>query len=334
MSEDTSYPNASRTPMSLSSETLRLDFVGKPIDFFFVLLKNLLLTLVTLGLYYPWARAQRLRYIYNNTRIGDHALSFTGHGLEIAKGYLMVILFYLSISGLSILVQSQSASYPFLGFIIMLVVFFLMYMLIGFAIWSAQAYRASRLRYRSIYFSQDPSARRLFVMQVTFDFILTLVTFGLYLPVTLHHINQGLIDGLRWGNQNFHYTATLRSSYKLSLFNFFASIFTLGLYFPFANAKRLNFTFNHTTLGQDMRLSLQLKALDVLKISFFPVIANTLTLGLAFPWVDAYRRRTLYRMITVNGSLNYTDVHQIKAPGSARGEGLSDFLNLDAGFGV
>ncbi|OYZ81700.1 MAG: hypothetical protein B7Y03_12095 [Polaromonas sp. 24-62-144] len=46
----------------------RVSFTGSGGDYFRLWLSNLLLTLVTLGIYTPWARRRRIQYFFRNTR--------------------------------------------------------------------------------------------------------------------------------------------------------------------------------------------------------------------------------------------------------------------------
>ena len=55
---------------------LPLRFVGSGSEYFRIWIVNLLLTLVTLGLYYPFAKVRRLRYFHFATEVGGHPLSF------------------------------------------------------------------------------------------------------------------------------------------------------------------------------------------------------------------------------------------------------------------
>jgi uncharacterized membrane protein YjgN (DUF898 family) len=48
------------------------------------------LTIVTLGLYFPWAKVRRLRYFYGNTLVGGHALDFHGEPKRMLRGFLLV----------------------------------------------------------------------------------------------------------------------------------------------------------------------------------------------------------------------------------------------------
>lgn len=70
--------------------SLGLEFTGRGGDYFRIWIVNLLLTLVTLGLYHPWARARKLRYFYGNTRLDGHAFDFHGQPRRMLRGLLLV----------------------------------------------------------------------------------------------------------------------------------------------------------------------------------------------------------------------------------------------------
>ena len=48
--------------------------------------------LVTLGLYYPWAKVRRLRYFYGNTLVGNEPLDFHGNPKRMLRGTVLVVL--------------------------------------------------------------------------------------------------------------------------------------------------------------------------------------------------------------------------------------------------
>ena len=69
---------------------LAIVFTGSGSEYFRIWIVNLLLTLVTFGLYYPWAKVRRLRYFYGNTLVGDHPLDFHGSPRRLLRGFLLV----------------------------------------------------------------------------------------------------------------------------------------------------------------------------------------------------------------------------------------------------
>lgn len=75
---------------------LRLEFTGSGSEYFRIWIVNLLLILVTLGLYFPWAKVRRLRYFYGNTQLDGDPFDFHGDPRKMAKGFLLMgVLFAL-----------------------------------------------------------------------------------------------------------------------------------------------------------------------------------------------------------------------------------------------
>ncbi|MBV8124151.1 MAG: DUF898 domain-containing protein [Burkholderiaceae bacterium] len=72
------------------ARALQLSFTGSGSEYFRIWAVNLLLTIVTLGLYRPWAKVRRLRYFYGNTVLDDHAFDFHGDPLKMLRGLLLV----------------------------------------------------------------------------------------------------------------------------------------------------------------------------------------------------------------------------------------------------
>jgi uncharacterized membrane protein YjgN (DUF898 family) len=69
---------------------LAIRFTGSGSEYFRIWIVNLLLSIVTLSLYHPWAKVRRLRYFYGNTLVDGHALDFHGNPLKMLRGYLLV----------------------------------------------------------------------------------------------------------------------------------------------------------------------------------------------------------------------------------------------------
>jgi uncharacterized membrane protein YjgN (DUF898 family) len=78
-------PTAAAPPQRID-----LRFVGSGSEYFRIWIVNLLLTAVTLGLYYPVAKLRRLRYFYSSTEVGGQPLSFHAQASGMLKGYLLV----------------------------------------------------------------------------------------------------------------------------------------------------------------------------------------------------------------------------------------------------
>ena len=79
----------------------RVSFSGSGGDYFRLWLANLLLTLVTLGIYTPWARRRRIQYFYRNTLVGADPLDFVASSRNMATSFLLVVGVYALINVMS-----------------------------------------------------------------------------------------------------------------------------------------------------------------------------------------------------------------------------------------
>ncbi|HSI55969.1 MAG TPA: YjgN family protein [Ideonella sp.] len=74
-----------------SGRHLRILFTGSGSEYFRIWIVNLLLSIVTLSLYLPFAKARRLAYFHGNTQIDGHALGFHGNPWKMLRGYLLML---------------------------------------------------------------------------------------------------------------------------------------------------------------------------------------------------------------------------------------------------
>ncbi|MGD9809975.1 MAG: DUF898 family protein [Sphingobium sp.] len=78
---------------------------------------NLLLTLVTLGIYRFWATTRTRRYLWSRTTFIDDRLEWTGTGKELFLGFVIVVglflipLFFLQF-GMQALIIGESRALP------------------------------------------------------------------------------------------------------------------------------------------------------------------------------------------------------------------------------
>jgi uncharacterized membrane protein YjgN (DUF898 family) len=78
---------------SIDSHTLEFSASGS--EYFRIWIVNLLLILVTLGIYLPWAKVRKIKYFYSNTRLDGHALDFHGEPKKMLRGTAVVGVFFL-----------------------------------------------------------------------------------------------------------------------------------------------------------------------------------------------------------------------------------------------
>lgn len=96
---------AAAEPQPVSRVLLPFEFRGNGGEYFRIWIVNLLLTIVTLGIFSAWAKVRRLRYFYGNTYLDGQSFEYHGRPLAILKGRLVVFAAYVVFL---VLVQMQS----------------------------------------------------------------------------------------------------------------------------------------------------------------------------------------------------------------------------------
>lgn len=96
----TPFDTSPTLPSTPPDEPYQYDFYfyGTGSEYFRIWIVNLLLTIITLGIYSPWAKVRRLRYFYGNTELNDESFDFTANPKRILIGRLIAIGVYLIIS--------------------------------------------------------------------------------------------------------------------------------------------------------------------------------------------------------------------------------------------
>ncbi|MBO9713581.1 YjgN family protein [Sphingomonas sp.] len=128
------------------------EFHGHWREFAGIAFTNLLLTIVTLGVYLFWARARERRYLWSQTRFIDDRLEWTGTGLELFLGYVIAILvivvplWALQMTASILITRGEMAGAFALGIILYLLAPYL----IGLAVFRGLRYRLSRTFWHGI----------------------------------------------------------------------------------------------------------------------------------------------------------------------------------------
>lgn len=127
-------------------------FHGSWTDFARIALPNVLLTLVTLGFYRFWATTRERQYLWGQTRFIDEPLEWTGRGIELFIGFVMVffvivipiVVIQFVLQGMLLQGEPGAAAAMVIG------LFLLIFYLIGLAYFRALRYRLSRTYWRGI----------------------------------------------------------------------------------------------------------------------------------------------------------------------------------------
>jgi len=310
------------------SNAYELSFHGTGMEYFGIIIVNWLLTVITLGIYYPWARARKIKYKYGSTELNGDRFAFHGTGKEMFFGFLKLIVIYILIMALFGLFVYFLKS-PILGLIIL---YLALFAIIPLAIHGAFRYRMSRTSWRGIRLGYRGEKKELILKFLKWTFF-TVITFGIYSAWMSVNLRKYVIDHLRMGDIEGRYSADGIDLFLLNLKGYFLTIFTLGIYSFWWQKDLFAFYIDNISLHkeeQTIQLSSTATGGGFLKLTVLNFLIVIFTLGLGYAWAEIRTMRFVANNIKLNGDIdlellqqteeNYTD---------AIGEGAADFFDID-----
>jgi uncharacterized membrane protein YjgN (DUF898 family) len=302
----------------------RLAFHGNGGSLFGIHIVNVLLTLVTLGVYYFWGKTRVRAYLWGQTEIAGDRFAYHGTGKELLIGTLKAgVLFLVPMLLLNVVPPLELGTWVTVGAIVL--AYALFGVLIPIAIVGARRYRLSRTSWRGIRFSFRGRALD-FVKLFLRDGLLTLVTLGLYYPVFAAHRQAFLVPHSYFGSQRFGFDGRPRELFNLYALLWLLWLPTLGLYWFWFQARRQRYMWSHTTLGA-ARFHSTVTGGALFGLHVVNLLLLLVTLGFALSWVKVRTMRLTFRYLALVGPVDLDAIAQEAQPASATGEGLAGWLD-------
>jgi uncharacterized membrane protein YjgN (DUF898 family) len=192
--------------MNADTDRLPVFYRGTFGELFGLALWTGFLTFVTLGIYRFWATTRIRRYVWSAIAPGGDPLEYTGTGLERFLGFLVAVVIlaaYLSVINL-VLFAAGVFTLPGEGgapqLQLALTVSALATLpLVGFALYRARRYKASRTRWRGIRCAMEPGAGGYTWRWLGFT-ALTALSLGLLLPLQTFYLEKYMADRSWFGD--------------------------------------------------------------------------------------------------------------------------------------
>ena len=199
-----------------------LEYDGRIGELYGIFVVNLLLTIITIGIYRFWAITRWRRYFWSHMTFQDDRFEYTGRGGELFLGFLMAfgILAGLSIAA-GLLSYVLRRVHPVLGFLPMLALYLTIFILGAAARFSAQRYRLSRTLWCGIRGGMQGSALAYGVRSFLYTLLLPLTLLQL-LPWTQIRLAEQGINASRLGSAAFSFSGRARAVYLPYLVTFLA----------------------------------------------------------------------------------------------------------------
>jgi uncharacterized membrane protein YjgN (DUF898 family) len=302
----------------------RFSFHGTGGAFFAIVLKNVVLTILTLGIYAPWAKTIRRQFLWQNTEVAGHRLRYHGTGRELLIGYIKVAIGYAVIFGIPQLITHFVS--PQIGVFAQLAAVIVILPLIPFAIWGSRRYLLSRTSWRGIRLRLEGPAGP-FVKVFFLGYLLTLVTLGFYGPIWMNQMHRISLNASGIGTKKFEYKGDDKAVWKLSIKGMALTLLTCGIYYPWYLAELNRYQMANTWFD-GAHGELKLTGSDVFQLLILQIFGVSMTMGIAFPWITTYSLQFTMARLRFVGPIDFAHVYQANSDGSATADGLADALDV------
>ena len=254
--------------MTSTAEPLR--FTGSGSEYFRIWIVNVLLTIVTLGFYSPWAKVRRLKYFYGNTYLLDAPFDFHGRPLPILAGRVIAIGFLFVYSNPHIFTWQLSAATAVA-----------IALLLPLLMQRSLRFRLRNTSWRNLRFGFGGSAPQAY--RALWQPIVVALGLGLILMVAVWALGSNATDALGSGAWGLGRNGDGLSGSVLKLILGAALLVVLlviaaPLMMAAVYSAWRRFAGNHASFGS-ARFALQLRLVDVAKIQFVAVLLTGLMLA-------------------------------------------------------
>ncbi|MFQ5938180.1 MAG: YjgN family protein [Acidiferrobacterales bacterium] len=339
------------------------EFNGKAWEYFKIWIVNILLTIVTLGIYSAWAKVRRKRYFYGNTLLRNAPFEYLAEPMQILKGRLIAF-------GIFVVWAIAANIFPLLEGLFGL----LFVVLVPWLVIRAHAFNSRYSAYRNIRFGFKAGYGRALGIYIGLP-ILAVLTLGLAYPVYSYQRSKFIVANSGYGTAPFTFKATVGNFYvtyikaalivilgmllivaigwffaalpqvasgvgleantALGMTSVFMAIAILGLLLTvraYVDTQITNLVWSNVATGKN-RLRSTLATPQMLWLYLSNALAVIFSLGLLIPWAQI--RMTRYRLdnlrLLAASELDSFVAKEQEAVASA-GEEISDFFDIDIGL--
>lgn len=287
-------------------------------EYYRIWLVNIALSILTLGVYLPWARVRMQRYLYGQTYLEGYNFQYLASPSSLLWGYALAgSLFF------TFWLTRNLAGWQWLSVALAL----LFYALYPWMLYRSLRFRAHNTAYRGLCFGFGAGAGQAYLL-----FGLLPLTYGLSLGLTVplgqHLQRRFLMEGLRYGGGNGSFRGDAGPVYLFYLLTLggalLGGLLVLALWLllrsaghgwgwwlsvPLAliwlgagqllRAQLLRYTLEQAQLGASLRLRVRFHPLKLAWVLLSNLLAQLLTLGLATPWAAVRQARYLLHHVDV-----------------------------------
>jgi len=334
-----------------------VEFSGKSGEFFGIWIVNILLSIVTLGIYSAWAKVRTQQYFYGNTAIDGHRFEYLATPMQILKGRILAIILFVCYS-------LAVSFFPIVGLLFIFAMLFLSPWLIN----QGLRFNCRMTSYRNVRFSFAGSYGEAFMCFIILP-IVGAITFYIALPWALRKMDEYVYSNINYGDKPLKVKLETSQYYLASLYvvvatgiigaiigalvvpvmglDFangtfdstnpagtvlfvFAYLFLISVATAVFRSHIRNHLFSVSEFEGLTRFKSAVRVVRFAQLLFVNSMAIILTLGLAYPWAKIQLAAFLANATALDMHDNADDVlDSMEEQKSSFGEEASELFDVD-----
>jgi len=235
----------------------KFKFKGNGGELFCVFFVQGILTLITLGVYYPWAMVKIIKYFADCLTLEGKKFKFEGSG-----GEFFCIIFV----NILLITITLGIYYPF-------------------ALLKIRKYYTENISLEEKNFQFDSNNGCDFWCLLFVNSLLVTITLGIYYPWAWVNIQKNLLERTSYEGKKFSTTASGGKLFCLYFVEGLLTVITLGIYYPWAMSKIMNYQVSSVTYGEKEKFELKLAGGEMFCLLVVQGgILISITVGIYTPW--------------------------------------------------
>lgn len=360
-------PEVADPPLPATVTEYPVSFTGQPGEYFRIWIVNLALTIVTLGIYLPWARVRTQQYFYGHTWVDGQNFEYRANPLALLRGYVLVSVLFVGYT-----LASQFEYYWIAGPLLLLYV-----VLYPWMVRQSLRFRAANTVHRGLRFGFQGTTRDAYVAYGAAN-ILGAIGGIFALPWAWFMQRRYQLDHLEYGTARGHFRGDVAPFYIIAvtavgvgiglgivvalpfmavvvgrsaldagsiddlgsaavitgvIVAYVAFILLYTVLWQYVRAAIMGYVLNHAELGGVVRTRATFRPWRLVWIGVTNALAIAVTLGLATPWAAIRRTQYILDGIQVRAIAPLDDFAAgVASPESALGEAATELLDIQVGF--
>ena len=319
-------------------------FYGNGTEYFRIWIVNILLTIVTLGIYSAWAKVRNAQYFYGHTELADSRFGYHAKPLTILKGRILAVVLFVIYSLLTQISPIAAIVLPLLALLAL-----------PWIVVRSLSFNMRVTSWRNIRFGFDGQKWPAAIAFILWP-LAGVISFGLLMPLAIYKQQEYIVNNTRYGTAGFRLEPCAKDYYMIYVFAFlillgiglvagligfvlpplspFAIMVGYLYIFVFISVRAANLIYNNAELrAGDFTFNSYWEDFSYAKMLLINTFLTLITLGFYYPWakvrVATYKAEHLE--LEAHANLEGFMAGQAEQV-SALGEEIGDVFDMEVGF--